>query len=695
MAAHESPLLHLGPDIRWQAIDAKDVVPAVRTLIERARADVAAIGSSAPPSYDGVLGALERATEALGRAMSVISHLEGVAMTPELREAYGTVRPEVSAFYAGIPLDAALWSKLKALAEGSEGKALTGPHRRYLDKTVDEFRRSGADLDAAGKARLEAIDVELAQITTTFSNHVLDSTNAFELLIGDERSLRGLPDSALAMARAAAEAKGQKGWRFTLQAPSVIAVLTYLDEPTIRQAVWEAYNQRASKGELDNGPLIERIVALRAEKAKLLGKADFADLVLEDRMAKTGDRAEAFVADLTRRTEKAFLAENEELLRYRRELEGPAAPPLQPWDVGYYAEKLRAARYDFDEEALRPYFAADRVVKGLFQTAERLYGVRFEERPDVQAWDPEVKVFAVFDDTRVEGERELGHFYVDLYPRENKRAGAWMASLLTAGTEPDGSRLPHVALFCANVSPPTKDESGAAVAALLTHDEVTTLFHEFGHLLHHMLSDVEVRALAGTNVAWDFVELPSQIHENWAWEREALDLFARHVETDAPLPDELLEKMRRARTYRGATQQMRQLGFASLDLMLHRRYDRARDGDVIAWARTVMQRFAPAPLPPGFAMLASFSHLFSGSVGYAAGYYSYKWAEVLDADAFSRFLERGIFDRETGRAFKSTVLSRGDADDPMKLFVDFMGREPDLSPLLARTGIAVEPETGV
>jgi oligopeptidase A len=506
---------------------------------------------------------------------------------------------------------------------------------------------------------------------------VVDATNAFELMVEDERTLAGLPASARQMARASAESKGKPGFRFTLQAPSVIAVLTYLDDAGIRRAIWQAYNRRAADAPHDNGPLIAEIVALRAEKARLLGKADFSDLVLEDRMAKTGAKAEAFIHDLTERTRAAFARETEELTAYRRELEGADAPPLMPWDVGYYAEKLRAARFEFDEEELRAYFADQKVLEGLFAIASRLYGVRFEERKET-AWDPSVRTFAMRD-----GDRALGHFYVDLYPRENKRAGAWMASLVTAGADADGTRVPNVALFCANATPPHGDGP-----ALLTHDEVTTLFHEFGHLLHHMLSSVEVRSLAGTNVAWDFVELPSQIHENWAWEREALDLFAHHVETGAAIPEPLLEKMRRARTYRGASMQMRQLGFATVDLMLHRHFDPRKDGDVLTWARRTMAPFAPTPLPEGFAMLASFTHLFSGAVGYAAGYYSYKWAEVLDADAFSRFLERGIFDRATGQAFKDAVLSRGDAEDPMALFVRFMGREPALEPLLVRTGIA-------
>lgn len=676
-----NPLRSLHAEIPWTTIDAAHVVPAVDALLEDARKHVAAIGAGDGADYASVLGTLEQVLEPLSRAMAVVSHLDGVASTPELRQAYGHVRPKVAELFAGLPLDPALYARLKAAKATETARGTLDPVRtRHLDKTLDEFRRHGAELDAAGKKRLSEIDVALAQLTHEFSNHVLDATNAFELMVEDETKLAGLPASARQMARAAAEAKGKPGFRFTLQAPSVIAVLTYLDDAATRRTIWEAYNRRAAEAPHDNAPLVTQILALRAEKAKLLGKADFSDLVLEDRMAKTGAKAEAFVHDLTEKTRAAFEADNAELLAFRRELEGPGAPELMPWDVGYYAEKLRAARFEFDEEELRPYFADEAVLKGLFAIASRLYGVRFEEKKET-TWDPAVRTFAMF-----EGDRRLGHFYVDLYPRENKRAGAWMASLLTAGKDPDGTVVPNVALFCANATPP--HGSGPA---LLTHDEVTTLFHEFGHLLHHMLSSVDVRSLAGTNVAWDFVELPSQIHENWAWEREALDLFAHHVETGERIPDALLEKMRRARTYRGASQQMRQLGFATLDLSLHRHFDPKRDGDVIAWARRVMAPFAPTPLPERFAMIASFSHLFAGPVGYAAGYYSYKWAEVLDADAFSRFLERGIFDPATGKAFKETVLSRGDAEDPMALFVKFMGREPALEPLLVRTGILPSP----
>ena len=422
-----------------------------------------------------------------------------------------------------------------------------------------------------------------------------------------------------------------------------------------------------------------RILELRKAKAKLLGHPDFADLVLEDRMAKRGDDASRFVRDLEDKTRAAFARETRELQEFRAKTLGPSAGPMQPWDVGYWAEKQRIARYDFDEEALRPYFRADQVLDGMFEIAKRLYGIAVEPWVGAPAWDPSVRTYQVRDPGRGE---QLGAFYVDLHPRETKRGGAWMAGLITGGPIEQGGFSPHLGLFCANASPPVDGKP-----ALLTHDEVETLFHEFGHLLHHMLSRVPVRSLAGTAVAWDFVELPSQIMENWTWERDALDLFARHWETGEAIPAQLFERMRKARTYRAASAQMRQLGFASVDLALHRDYDPTKDGDPVAYSRTVMERFAVTPLPPGYAMITGFSHLFAHPVGYAAGYYSYKWAEVLDADAFGRFKKEGLFSPEVGAHFRDAVLSRGDAADPMHLFVDFMGREPDLAALLERNGL--------
>jgi oligopeptidase A len=669
-----NPLLEIPFRIPFDRIRAEHVEPAVAALLARARAGIEAIAAPGPRTFAATMRALDDVAEPLDTAMGVVHHLESVATYPELRAAYNAVQPEVSAFYSGIPLHAGLWAAIREFAATEEAAALTGERRRFLTKTMDSFRRHGAELDAAGKARLEAIDVALAQVTTKYAENVLDATNAFELMIGDERQLAGLPESARAAARQSAQSKGREGWRFTLQGPDYLAVMTYLDDAAIRRDVYRAYTRRATEGPYDNRDLLPRILELRREKARLLGFRDFADLVLEDRMAHTGGRALEFLEDLKRKTADHFARENRELGEFRRSLEGAGAPDPEAWDVLYYAEKQRAAWYDFDEEALRPYFPLERVVEGLFALAERLYGVRVAEVSGVPVWDARVKCYDVRD---AEG-TFLGGFYADWYPRENKRDGAWMDAFLTGGPAPGGFR-PHLGLICGNLTPPIGDRP-----ALLAHRDVETIFHEFGHLLHHLLSTVEMRGLAGASVAWDFVELPSQIMENWCWEREALDLFARHYQTGETIPDDLFGRMKRARTFRAASAQMRQLGFSFADLLLHTRYDAARDGDAVAYTRRILQEFSPAPLPADHAMMASFTHLFASPVAYGAGYYSYKWAEVLDADAFTRFRQAGIFDRATGGAFRDAILSRGDSQDPAELYRHFMGRDPDPNALLER-----------
>lgn len=675
---NSNPLLNLPFRIPFDQIRAAHVRPAVSELLRDARQRIDAVAADpGPRTFDNTLAALDALTEPLDEAMAVVRHLESVATNPELRDVYNAVQPEVSGFYSGIPLHGGLWQAIRAYSATDEADALAGTRRRFLTKTVDTFRRHGADLDAAGKARLEAIDVELATATTKFSQNVLDATNAFELIITEEAGLAGLPPSAVAAARESAAQKGLAGWRFTLQAPSYTPVMMYLQDAATRQKMYHAYAVRASSGACDNRPLLSRILELRRDRAELLGFRNFADLVLHDRMAHTGERAEEFLQDLKGKTDAHFARENRELLEFRRHLEGPDAPELQPWDVAYYAEKQRAALYDFDEEELRPYFPLERVVEGLFGTAQRLYGIRVVEDPGVPVWDPQVRYYAVHDDR----DHFIGGFYADWYPRENKRGGAWMDALIT-GHPAAGGVKPHLGLICGNLTPPLADRP-----ALLTHYEVTTIFHEFGHLLHHLLSRVEVRGLAGTNVAWDFVELPSQIMENWTWEREPLDLFARHYQTGESIPGALFEKMVRARNFRSANAQMRQLGFGVVDLALHMHYAPGRDGDVIDYTRGILQQYSPAPLPPDHAMVAGFTHLFSSPVGYGAGYYSYKWAEVLDADAFTRFRAHGIFSREVGAQFRDVILARGDSDDPAELYRQFMGRDPDPNALLARSGL--------
>ena len=673
-----NPLVDRKFRIPFDRIGPQHVQPAIGELLCDARGRLDKLAADPRErTFDNTLLALENVTETLGYAMDIVGHLESVATTPELRAAYNAVQPPVSEFYSSIPLNADLWKQLKRYAATAEAKELTGARGRFLSRTLDRFRRSGAELDAPSKKRLAEINVELTKRTTKFSENVLDATNDFELVIEDESKLDGLPVSAVEAARESAENKGKQGWRFTLQAPSYIAVMTYLDDAGIREQIYRAFSTRAAGGRFDNRENIKEILALRREKAGLLGYRNFADLVLEDRMAKRGDEAQSFVRSLKAETDGAFAAENAELLAFRKSLEGDEAPELAGWDVAYYAEKMRQAQYDFDEEELRPYFPFDSVVDGMFEVVKRLYGIEVSQVTGVPAWDPDVRYYSIYDS----GDTWLGSFYADFFPRENKRGGAWMESLLK-GTPADEIKQ-HLGQICGNLTPPVGDKP-----ALLTHREVETVFHEFGHLLHHLLSTVEIRSLAGTSVAWDFVELPSQIMENWCWEREALDLFARHYETGQPIPEELFQKMKRARTFRGANMQMRQLSFGTLDLAIHIDYDAEKDPDVMEYGFEILQSFSPVKLPPEHAMLAGFTHLFASPVGYGAGYYSYKWSEVLDADAFTRFAREGIFSREVGMRFREQILAKGNSEPPDELFRRFMGRDPNPDALLERLGLA-------
>ncbi len=676
--APANPLSSIAFEIPFRAIRADHVQPGVLEALAQAKQRVDTIAAlEETPTYANTLFALETATEELEYAMGIVGHLESVATEPALREAYNAVQGPVAKFYSSIPLNTRLYARIHAFSFTDEAKSLDTIRARFLKKTLDDFRRHGADLPPAGKQRLSEINVTLTQVTTKFAQNVLDHLKEFEWVVTDEAALAGLPESAIASARQSAQAKGIEGWRFTLQQPSYLAVMTYLNDGSVRERFYRAYSQIAVEPRFGNFSLIEQIVQLRLEKASLLGYSHFADLVLEDRMAQQGQKAMQFLEQLEGRSLPAFERERAELQAFRQELEGSEAPAIQPWDVGYYTEKLRKSRFDFDEEALRPYFALPAVLHGMFTLVERLFGIRVEECENREVWDPSVRYYLIRD----EDGTMLGAFYADWYPRENKRGGAWMNSLITGGPKPDGFH-PHLGLMCGNMTPPLGEKP-----ALLTHREVETIFHEFGHLLHHCLSKVPVRSLSGTNVAWDFVELPSQIMENWCWERESLHLFARHYETGELLPDELLEKMRRARTFRAATQQMRQLSFGVVDLQLHASSKVPADGHLQRWARNLMARYSPAPLPEDYGMLASFLHLFSDPVGYAAGYYSYKWAEVLDADAFGRFLQDGIFNQQTGLAFRHHILEQGNSADPAVLYRNFLGRDPDVN-VAASPGIS-------
>ncbi len=667
-----NPLLANLDGLPFDQVHADHVRPALDALLEAARRRIANIGAtSGRRTFDNSMSALDLATGELDVAVSIVRHLESVATTPELRDAWNDAQPQVIQFYSSIPLNSELWQAIKDFASTEEAAGLTGIRRRFLDKTIESFRRHGADLSVDEKRALEAVDIELANITTRFAQSVLDATTAWDYIITDQAALAGLPESAIAAARESASSKGQDGWRFTLQQPSYVAVMTYLDAAAVREIFYRAYNARAAES---NAALIPRILDLRRRKATLLGYADFSDFATADRMAASGGAAAAFIDGLRVHTAPAFERENAALIEFRRSRE-PSAAAIEPWDVSYWAEKLRAALYEFDEEDLRPFFSLENVLDGLFNLCLRLFGIQMTQSPGAPVWDDSVHHYEIHDSNGA----LLARFYADWFPRETKRGGAWMDSFVTGGPSPEGFR-PHAGFVCGNLTPPLPDRP-----SLLTHREVETIFHEFGHLLHHCLSQVEIRSLAGTNVAWDFVELPSQIMENWCWERASLDLFARHYQTGELIQAELFGKMVRARTFRAANAQMRQLGLATLDLTLHRSFDASEP--VVEQANRILAPFASAPVPEGYAMVCAFTHLFADPVGYGAGYYSYKWAEVLDADAFTRFLREGVFNMETGSAFRTTILEKGNSQEPADLFRAFMGRDPDPFALLVRLGL--------
>lgn len=664
---NENPILSDTYPTPFHQIRAEHIGPAVRHALQVAEEEIGRIEErDGLATYENTLLALSLAVERVSRVVTVAYHLLSVRNSPELRNAVQEVEPEIGRFYAAIPLRPRLWERIREVAE-SGAVGLSPTHGRHLEKTVREFRRSGAELDEASKERVREIEAELTSLGTSFANNVLDATSAFTLRISDEAELAGLPESAIRAARRRAEAMGEEGWVFTLHAPSYTAFMRYGAHREHRRTLYEAYMNRASMGENDNGPLIERILELRQELASILGFDTYAELATEDTMAASADTARQFVERLERETRPYWEKEMDDLEAYARSSFG--YDRLEPWDVAYAIEKISEERLGLRQEELRPYFELNRVQRGLFEIAGELFGVEIEERQTESVWHPSVRFYEV----RREG-RHIGSFFVDWFPRDDKRDGAWMNSFITGGPRPDGTFRPHLAVIAGNFNEP--DEEGRA---LLTHREVQTIFHEFGHLLHQCLSEVDVPDLAGTRVSRDWVELPSQLMENWTWEKEALDRYAIHVDTGEPIPGELYERLARSRAFFGAYAQMRQLSFATVDLALH---ERGEAKDAVAFAREVMARFAPDPSWADNDFVKAFTHIFSG--GYSAGYYSYKWAEVLEADAFSRFRDAGIFDRKTGEALVEDILSRGDSRDPNEMFRAFMGRDPDPSALLRR-----------
>jgi oligopeptidase A len=667
-----NPLLDRSSRPPLRDVRPEHVAAAIEAVVADAEGAIEAIASRpGARRYDDTLQALDDVLERVERVYGFAYHLTTVRSSPELRTAFAGAQGRYQRFVARIATHQGVWRTLQAYAASADAARLDPLRARHLEKTLRAMRREGAHLSETDRHRAETLRVELAKAQTTFSENVLDATNAFSVLVTDEAELAGLPPAAIRAARAAAEARGQDGWRFTLHEPSRVAVRTHAAHRPLREAVSRAAAWRAYGGEHDNRQVLREILLKRRELAKLLGYPTYAHYALEDRMVGGVEEAFAFLEAIAQRTRPYFEREVEELRRFARERLG--LETLEAWDVRYAFERLRRERFGLDQEALRPYFALPAVEEGLFELARSLFGLTVTPIEASERWHDEVGAFEVHDEHGV----RVGIFYTDWHPRDDKRGGAWMNTLITGGPRPDGGFDPHVGLMCGNI---TRGVDGAS--ALLDLQEVQTLFHEFGHLLHLLCSRVEVRARGSFSTAWDFVELPSQIMENWTYEHDALARFARHVDTGEPIPSTLVERVRSGRYFQAAYEQMGQLSLATVDLALHVRFDPYGDDDAVEFAQRAMEPFEAEPRFAHTGFVCAFTHILSG--GYAAGYYSYKWAEVLDADAFGRFAREGLFSRTTGRAFADTVLARGDAEDAIELFRAFMGRDPDVEAMIVR-----------
>ncbi len=674
-----NPLLEQTGLPAFSLIRPEHVEPAIDVLLAENRRRITELLENVEgPSWRNLVEPIEEWEDRLERAWSPVSHMNAVVNSDELRAAYNACLPKLSDYATEMGHNEALFGAYQAVAEQTD--RLDDAQRKVLDNALRDFHLSGVDLPPAEKERFKQISQELSQLTSSFSENVLDATNAWSKRIDDVEALAGLPQSAIDLARQTAEQRGEQGCLLTLDFPSYFPVMTYADDPALRREMYEAYQTRASdqgpdQGKFDNSENMERILALRHEQAQLLGFASYAECSLARKMARSTDEVLQFLHDLAARSKPQAERELEELKAFAAEQHGVNA--LEPWDIAYFSEKLRQQRYSITQEEVKPYFPETRVVPGMFEVVGKLYGVSFHEVQGVDSWHPDVKFYEIRDH---DGSLR-GQFYFDLYARRNKRGGAWMDTCQSRMKTETVEQIPVAYMVC-NFTPPVGDKP-----ALLSHDEVETLFHEFGHGLHHMLTRVDYVAVSGINgVAWDAVELPSQFMENYCWQREALDMFAAHYESGERIPDELYRRMLAAKNFQSGMMMVRQLEFSLFDFRIHGEFDPAGGGRIYEILGEVRDEVAVIR-PPAWGRFAhAFSHIFAG--GYAAGYYSYKWAEVLSADAFALFEDNGVFDQSTGQSFLHNILEKGGSRDAMDLFVAFRGREPQIDALLRHTGIA-------
>lgn len=677
-----NPLLEHNTLPPFDSLKAEHVESAISELLEHNQQEMERLidATRDDTRWDNFAAPLEALGDRLSQAWSPVSHLNSTMNSPELREAYQACLAKLSAYSTWVGQNSDLAAAYQRLADSSEFSTLDEAQQKAITNSLRDFRLAGVDLPDDKKQRYGEIQARLSELSNTFSNHVLDATQAWHKDV-EEEALTGVPESGLAALKANAEAKGLEGYRITLDFPSFFPVLSYADNRELREEVYTAFVTRASdkgpqSGDYDNGPVIEEILALRQELAGLIGFDDYASLSLATKMADSPAQVIAFLDDLATRAVPQAREEFNELAAYATESLG--IDDLQPWDVGFASEKLRESRYAINQEQLRPYFPAPQAIDGLFEVVNRLYGITFKQR-DVSVWHADVSYYEVLEDGA-----PIAGFYLDLYSREGKRGGAWMDECRVRRRREDGSLQLPVAYLTCNFTRPVGERP-----ALLTHDEVVTLFHEFGHGLHHMLTRQEVAEVSGINgVAWDAVELPSQFMENFCYEREGLDLIARHVDTGDRLPDDLLERLQAARNFQAAMTMVRQLEFSLFDFRLHHELDKPSATEVQALLDEVRGKVAVVPHVDFNRFQNGFSHIFAG--GYAAGYYSYKWAEVLSADVFSAFEESAVFDTATGLRFREEVLARGGSRDAAELFRAFRGRDPQVDALLRHSGIGAQ-----
>ncbi len=675
-----NPLLSMDGLPPFSQIKPEHVRPAIEQAIADCKARIAEVlKQSEPQTWDSLVAPLEEVDDRLGRIWSPVSHLNSVVNSAELREAHDGCLPLLSEYQTFVGQHEGLYQAYQQLATSDEFPRLSEPQRQQIENTLRDFRLSGIGLPKAQQQRYGEIVARLSELASNFSNQVMDATLGWQRQVTDEAELAGLPESAKAAAQQLAASRELEGWLFTLDIPSYLPVIMYSDNRALREEIYTAFVTRASDqgpnaGQWDNSPLMDEIVALRHELAQLLGFATYADYSLATKMADKPAQVLGFLNDLATRSRPQAQQDLAELRQFALEQFGVSE--LAAWDLSYYAEKLKQHRYAISDEVLRPYFPAPRVIAGLFETVRRLFGLRIQQRLAVETWHPDVNFYDIFDS---EGELR-GSFYLDLYARPHKRGGAWMDDCIGRRFRQDGTLQRPVAYLTCNFNGPVGDQP-----ALFTHDEVVTLFHEFGHGIHHMLTRIEVAGVAGIHgVPWDAVELPSQFMENWCWEPEALAFLSGHHVTGEPLPQAELDRLLAAKNFQSAMQMLRQLEFSLFDFRLHHEFDPAQGARVQAVLDDVRQ-LSVFPAPAFNRFQHSFSHIFAG--GYAAGYYSYKWAEVLSADAFSRFEEEGIFNAKTGADFLHQILEMGGSRSPMDLFRAFRGREPTIDALLRHSGI--------